>query len=54
MEDFKNWIIVFLAVLALIETLALIFTINPGSNKHEFLLSIPGVKTTYVNALLEY
>ena len=54
MEDFKNWIIVFLAVLALIETLALIFTINPGSNKNEFLLSIPGVKTTYVNALLEY
>ena len=54
MEDFKNWIIVFLAVLALVETLALIFTINPGSNKNEFLLSIPGVKTTYVNALLEY
>ena len=54
MEDFKHWIIVFLAVLALVETLALIFTINPGSNKNEFLLSIPGVKTTYVNALLEY
>ena len=46
MEDFKNWIIVFLAILALIETLVLIYTIDPGSNKNEFLLSIPGVKTT--------
>ena len=54
MEDFKNWIIFFLAILALIETLVLIYTIDPGSNKNEFLLSIPGVKTTYVNALLEY
>ena len=54
MEDFKNWIIVSLALLALVETLALILTVNPGSGKSEFLLSIPGVKTTYVNVLLEY
>lgn len=54
MENFKNWIIVSLALLALVETLALILTVNPGSGKSEFLLSISGVKTTYVNVLLEY